>query len=68
MENVITVIDQALDMATRKGVFGLKDASVISQAITLLKQHHGIEEPDAQKAVKEDLPKKESAAKKSISK
>jgi hypothetical protein len=68
MENVILVIDQALDMATRKGVFGLKDASVLSQAMTLLKQHHGIEEPDAQKAVKEDLPKKESAAKKSISK
>jgi hypothetical protein len=31
--------------------------------MTLLKQHHGNEEPDAQKAVKEDLPK-ESAAKK----
>jgi hypothetical protein len=45
----------------------IKDASVLT-AMTLLKQHHGIEEPDAQKAVKEDLPKKRICQLKSISK
>lgn len=45
IENVVSVIDQALDMAARKGVFGLKDATVVNQALTLLKTHLGIKEP-----------------------
>ena len=44
IEAVVTVIDQALEMAARKGVFGLQDATVVNQALTFLKEHLKIEE------------------------
>jgi hypothetical protein len=39
MTQVVSVIEQALNMASTKGAFGLKDAAVISQALDLLKTH-----------------------------
>jgi len=39
MEQVVNVIEQALNVATQKGAFGLKDASVVNQALELLKTH-----------------------------
>jgi hypothetical protein len=39
MEQVVNVIEQALNLASSKGVYGLKDSSVINQALDLLKAH-----------------------------
>ena len=39
MTQVVSVIEQALNMASSKGAFGLKDAAVVSQALDLLKAH-----------------------------
>jgi len=51
MQQVVNIIDQALNMASSKGVFGLKDAAVVSQALDLLKAHfEPVKEPEVLEA------------------
>lgn len=45
MQQVVNIIEQALNMASSKGVFGLKDSSVVNQALELLKTHF-IKDPE----------------------
>lgn len=51
MQQVVNVIEQALNMASSKGAFGLKDASVVNQALELLKTHFiPVKEPEVLEA------------------
>jgi len=52
MTQVVSVIEQALNMASTKGAFGLKDSAVVNQALELLKTHfEPAKEPEALDAV-----------------
>jgi hypothetical protein len=51
MTQVVSVIEQALNMASTKGAFGLKDSAVVSQALDLLKAHfEPVKEPEVVEA------------------
>ena len=47
IKSALSVVDQALDLAARKGVFGLKDATVIDQALSFLQNYLKIEDAPA---------------------
>ena len=51
LEQAVNVLEQALNVASKEGVFLLQDAAVVQTAITVLKQEFDIKpkfEPDSE--------------------
>ena len=53
IKQVVGIIEQALNIASSKGAFGLKDAAVVSQALDVLKNHFEPKEDTSEEVSKD---------------